>query len=176
MLRPSDNSIDNKLLPLELSHSEETQEISVKEYKEVNYQSIYYTIFERELRQNVFKVDENQYGNIELTIVYDRYDKSDGIGYVSAFMLFMPSVVGFPLYTVNQYTEVEITINDTNNKLIKRYNYGKKLFRLIGFYYGHKYASPDNTRAEVFKDIIEEFKTDLAKDSMEINKILKLAD
>jgi len=176
MLQPEDNPIDNKILKLNVSSQNDVQRVSSEEYKEVGYQSLYYTIFERELRQNILKNGNKDFGSIELTIIYDKYTEHFGWEILSGSTLLVFNVVGMPLDFVEQYTEVEIKLFDQTGKEIKRYNIIKEIKKYTGFYYNHKYSSMDveeYVKVVAFKSIIKELKYKLSNDAVEINKILR---
>jgi hypothetical protein len=78
MLNPDLAEVSTKIARLEIS-SPSTTTFSESTIKTTNYQSMYFTIFERELRTNLMDTIGEKYGNIELTIIYDRYKANVGL-------------------------------------------------------------------------------------------------
>lgn len=172
MLNPDLAEVSTKIARLEIS-SPSTTTFSDSTIKTTNYQSMYFTIFERELRTNLMDTIGEKYGNIELTIIYDRYKKNNGLLILSSVLLFMPNIVGMPLGSIEQYTEIEVKIYDKKANEIARYNISKNIKKYLGLYYNYKYEDIDYVKVLVFKEIMRDLRLRITKDAKAINGLLK---
>ncbi len=176
LLRADKNESNGKLLPLEIGRVE-TEKVASENVRTVAVQSYLYTIFQRELENNIFATGRDNYGSIDLSIIY--IDQRLGFwSWTTGLTLGLLPILGFPVYSTKDVLEIEMRIYDRDGNNIETYNYFRDEtknwhYYTPGGFYFWEYKAMKEHIILLFKDMMREFRTDIAKDSKKLNKTLQ---
>jgi hypothetical protein len=131
------------------------------------------TLYERDMR-NVFE----EYGKKQGRIICRLTAGEGGAGgygwlFLSGLTLFVPNLLGMPLYNGEASMEVELSIFDNNDTLIGRYTSDYHKSKVPAALY-HGYSNPLSKAAiDTFKDCITDIKQQIECDYDRLNNHLK---
>lgn len=174
IMRPSENELNTKLLRLTLNNSRD--EIKFADINSLPVNSLYYTVFEREL-DNIMEQSGDYFGAIELVIIYEDLS----IGYfwsiLSGLTFMIPNIFGMPIGSGSAYLENEFIIYDKEGEVIWKKSYYGKIEKAYSIYsYEARFATSEDAYKEIMitllKENIEKFKHDLEDDIIKINSTL----
>jgi hypothetical protein len=135
------------------------------------------TIFERDIRNNICDERNNEIkGTIKCKATYGKPKLFDYAGvYFSSFFLFVGNIFfGIPVSSSKYELQIEVTISDNNNKLIKRYTSDvHKQKAYAGIYY-YKFSNAMSKCARlVFTECMIDIKRQISRDYNMLNDALK---
>lgn len=175
LLHAEKSELDGKLVRLEIGKLESERVVSDIERK-IAVQYDLYTIFQRELENNIFAVGQYKHGTIVLRVT--RLDQRLGNWWVlTGITFFLSPVFGLPMYKTTSGIAISILIYNRDGNIIKTYSYhrdGTKKWRYYtpgGIYFTEIKGLREHTILQ-FKDIMRQFREDIEKDIEELNHAL----
>jgi phosphotransacetylase len=166
-LNPTNDGLTDKLPPLKIGFKQEQGVVS-REIEDATYQTYIATIFIREVEKNICIPGSNKKGIIEIKVIYDNCGKTAGGHALSVFSIMtlgtLNLFVAMPAAHIRRNMQVEITIYDNSQNVIKRYAYTKSDHTITGVYWGNRSDKNNLLQIRVVKAIIHQFKMDVEKD------------
>lgn len=127
------------------------------------------TIFERELGKNIYQIDGQPKGSIEMRIInVNNTPHSDWFFMIPTIYFYcIFNLLGMPFYSRKMEIEVEYTIRNKKGETIRIYDIGAKSKTWIALYYGYSRSIDGAYR----KNVIECIKSSIAqlKDLIELD-------
>jgi hypothetical protein len=152
LLQHSAGSIDPKLPNLELKNEDSDYSVGRSNSKSLSTNTYLYTIFERECENNLIEWNGDEtWGTIDLVLIDASFDPID-----------MWSL------STSVYVEFELRIFDVNGKKIWANQYYRDGGNIVVWSYAQVESEAQTKIVKTFKELIEEAKVDLRKETPDI--------
>lgn len=131
------------------------------------------TIFDREVKDCITNPYGEKKGYIVCKFASGESKLNWGIVVLSSFTLFVPNMLGMPLYIIKTNIDLIVEIYDNNERLIGRYSAEGFDKSKTGFYYGYYPKSLSRiTGVNAYKESMEKIKVKIEQDKDRIIKDL----
>ncbi len=152
LLQHASSSIDPKLPNLELKNEDSDYSVGRSNSKSLSTNTYLYTIFERECENNLIEWNGDEtWGTIDLVLIDASFDPIDEWS-----------------LSTGVYVEFELRIFDVNGKKIWANQYYRDGGNIVVWSYAQVESEAQTKIVKTFKELIEEAKTDLRKETPEI--------
>lgn len=173
MLRPEPVQNEQRVLPLEFV--DESAEVAVAGApRSAVFQSDFYTIFDRELRQNLYIPGEVPAGTIDIAVTfYDQRSSALGIGlqFVSGLTVFAAPLLGMPYVHGRVTYEIEVTVRDSDRAELWNQTFGHEETGLLWIYnYGDGMRQ---AHIRAFHALAQDVRIALSADAQVLNRQLR---
>lgn len=173
MLRPEIVQNDRRVLPMEFV--EQTAEVSVAGApRSAVFQSDFYTIFDRELRQNLYLPGETPAGTIDIAVTFfDERLSGLGIGLqvVNLLTLYIAPLLGVPYVHSRLIYEIEVTVRSSDRAELWSQTFGHEERTLLWIYTPGDGRRQADIRA--FHALAQDVRIALSNDSETLNRQLR---
>jgi hypothetical protein len=127
-----------------------------------------------ELNKNFFSDGKNQWGYIEMRIVYDETHGTFGGGVLTVFnicTLGIPALLGVPTKTLLRTIQAEVFICDSKLVPMKKFTYTKHDTYSVGLYTRDEFR---RSGIDLIRAVISDLKKDVQPFTQRMNKFLSM--
>jgi len=170
LLQPAASGVVPLLPRLDIQKNADEQLYKAAYVNTVSANSYFYTVFEREVEQNICEQFGEKKGIIEMRVVALDENTSIGLVVFSTCTCGLFNLLGSPTNISKMYLECDFSIYDSKGEKIWRKSYSASDKLVQGLYYN--WGNANNRRIKLLHENMESFKKDLTSDSQKIREEL----
>jgi len=134
------------------------------------------SLIEEDFEENILSNEENLRGYIIPELNANVRVAGFGWAFLTGFTLFVPNLFGMPYGAIDISLDSEFTITDSNGRKVWRKSYFRNNRVNVGLYYNSINENcADNETLLLVRSILDELKSDLERDRLEISGSLEKA-